>query len=182
MYPACDWGEGKTGSTGWGLFDQESVPGVASWRPMTRSFAAFGEIAQTAPMLLPATAAPADQAAFTVLAGRSLNQQHFTPAVVRVLVGAQAKGATAGFSTVALAVEGLAPAKAATWSYTVSSLTASAEWGVVAQGVASVPVGGAASVSFPMVAPAVAFVRMEQVGGERERPAEAERQGAADGR
>ena len=43
LYPLCAGGEGRTGGKGWGLFDQESVPGVATWRRLTHAFAAFGE-------------------------------------------------------------------------------------------------------------------------------------------
>ena len=50
LYPACSMDEGnKTGGKGWGLFDSQSVPGQALWRPLTHTFAQFGELAQTTP-------------------------------------------------------------------------------------------------------------------------------------
>ena len=42
----------KTGGKGWGLFDSESVPGQALWRPLTHTFAQFGELVQTTPLRL----------------------------------------------------------------------------------------------------------------------------------
>jgi hypothetical protein len=34
-YRLCAGGENRTGGKGWGLFDQESVPGSAQWRRLT---------------------------------------------------------------------------------------------------------------------------------------------------
>lgn len=46
LYPLCSSGENRTGFHGWGLFDDESVKGKATWRPLTYAFQAFGHLVQ----------------------------------------------------------------------------------------------------------------------------------------
>ena len=43
-----------TGGKGWGLFDSQTTPGKALWRPLTHTFAQFGELMQTTPHKLTA--------------------------------------------------------------------------------------------------------------------------------
>ena len=94
IFPDCDGGQGHTGNTGWGLFDQESHPGNVTWRPLTHAYAAFGELVQTTPNLLSVTVGPtrgAVEPAYTVLAGRSGG----SGAAVKVLISSQVSNSTA---------------------------------------------------------------------------------------
>lgn len=55
FYPACTLGEGEATGHGWGLFDQDSNPGQALWRPMTYSYQYFANLINTASMLIPSS-------------------------------------------------------------------------------------------------------------------------------
>ena len=99
LYPLCSSGEGRTGGHGWGLFDQESRPGVAAWRRLTYAFQAFGEVAQTATegRLLPTAAVTvARGVAVAAGGGRSLRGEEGGPSspnfTTTVLAGRSASG------------------------------------------------------------------------------------------
>ena len=152
IYPDCDGGQGKTGSSGWGLFDMESKPGAVTWRPLTHAYAAFGELAQTTPTLLPVTVgSPAETASFTVLAGRRGDSS------MKVLISSQQSNS----SSVALAVTGLGMGS---WQWSASVIDAAHNSSATVAGSVERTTGGAVAISFPLVAPAVALVRMDKVG------------------
>lgn len=45
LYPLCSADENnRTGGRGWGLFDGQSEPGAALWRPLTHAFAYFARL------------------------------------------------------------------------------------------------------------------------------------------
>ena len=160
IFPDCDGGEGHTGNTGWGLFDQESHPGSATWRPLTHAFAAFGELVQTTPNLLSVMVGETGDAteAYTVLAGRSGGT------AVKVLISSQVSNYTA----VNLSVTGVA--KNSSWRWSVSTVDAvHLQPATVAGGVGQA-VAGALTISFPLVAPAVALLRLDQTGGPMDVP------------
>eukprot|EP01052_Picozoa_sp_SAG31_P013092 SAG31_NODE_780_length_12148_cov_7.369295_5_plen_380_part_00 len=152
LYPDCDGGQGRTQNTGWGLFDQESHPGTATWRPLTHAFAAFGELAQTSPMLVPVTVGGPREAAYTALAGRGPRGQ------LRFLVSSQVSSADAANVT----VTGL-PMNT-TWQWSVLRIDAAhaLQPGTVAGGVQTVG-NGSLEVVFSLVAPAVALLRVDPV-------------------
>ena len=156
MYPDCDGGEGKTGNTGWGLFDQESHPGAVTWRPLTHAYAAFGELAQTASTLLPVTVSGLDETStYTVLAGRNSDATSGRQCM-RVLISAQISSDT----SVALTVRGLDKHSVWRWSVAVVDDAIHGQPAIMAGGAQSV-VDGILTISFPLVAPAVALLRMD---------------------
>jgi hypothetical protein len=156
MYPLCD-NNGNRTTRGWGLFDEVSVPGAATWRPLTHAVALFGELAQTAPALLPATASlPEEAPFFTVLAGRGAGAAG--GGVLKALVAAQKSSC----DIVDFAVSGLDCGGAAwQWSVVVVNGTHTTPT-AVAGGVAQ-PVDGALTMRFPLAAPAVALLRLRKV-------------------
>lgn len=160
LYPDCDGGQGQTGNTGWGLFDQESHPGAVTWRPLTHAYAAFGELAQATPMLLPVTVGGWDETAtYTVLAGRNGDdaalggQQR-----MRVLISSQ----TSNTTSVELTVRGLGEKSVWRWSVAAIDDANDGQPSTVAGGV-QCAVGGILPISFPLIAPAVALLRMDMV-------------------
>jgi hypothetical protein len=158
MYPDCDGGQGKTGNTGWGLFDQESHLGAVTWRPLTHAYAAFGEVAQITPMLLPVTVGgPDETATYTVLAGRNNPEFSGDQQRVRILISSQVSNDT----SVALTVGGLSKSS---WRWDVSVMNQANPMPPVplAGGVQTV-VDGDMAIDFVLVAPAVALLRMDMV-------------------
>ena len=174
LYPLCSSGEGRTGGHGWGLFDQESHPGIATWRRLTYAFQAFGEVAQMASegRLLPTTnggSIISDPSSFnsnfttTVLAGRSATGSTL-PSVKALIVLQNHKVCNGDNRTVGLpwmvafAVESL-PTIVPAWQYSVSVIdTDHAVPIIVAGGVAMASKNGTLNITFPMQPPAVARV------------------------
>jgi hypothetical protein len=121
---------------------------------MTHAYAAFGELAQLTPTLLPVTVeGPVTEASYTALAGRGANGQ------IRALVSAQVSSAAAA----SVSVSGL-PANS-TWRYSVQSIDAAhaSQPGVVMGGVRTVDKKGSLVVNFSLPVPAVALLRVDPV-------------------
>ena len=158
----------KTGGKGWGLFDSESVPGQALWRPLTHTFAQFGELVQTTPLRLAvrrhhiagvgavpffqkrqqhrcgqATLATSD-AGVSVLAGRS--SQTEGPATLKLLIVLLESNTSA----VRVAVAGLPRLVTMRYSVVLTNRT-----GVALGGIAQVSADGALELP-PFAAPAAA--------------------------
>ena len=170
LYPLCSSGANLTDGRGWGLFDMESHPGVASWRPLTYAFAGFGELAQTAgDRVLPVALSPAPAAAagFAVLAGRSEGGEGGSDggggagaAVVKVLIASQSSNHTQ-VSVVLGGLGGGAAASAVPWAFRVMVIdNKHSVPGQVTGGVVRPTAPGVVNVTFPLVAPAVAMVSM----------------------
>ena len=180
LYPLCSSGEGRTGGHGWGLFDQESRPGVAVWRRLTYAFQAFGEVAQTASegrLLSPTftTTVPTEGGppggssssnfTTTVLAGRSATGSAL-PCVKALVVVQNHKvcngdNRTVGLpQVVAFALGGL-PAVVPAWQYSVSVIESDHTMPIiVAGGVATASKHGTLNITFSLQPPAVALVRL----------------------
>ena len=157
LYPACSMDEGnKTGGKGWGLWDSQSVPGQALWRPLTHVFAQFGELLQTTPYRLTATLGGAPDTGVSVLAGRSqAAAAEGLPATLKLLI-VLLKSNT---SSVRVAVSGLP--RLVTMRYSIVLTNHS---GVALGGIAQVSAAGALELPVfeaPPVA-AVAFLVIEQ--------------------
>ena len=168
LYPACSLDEGnRTGGHGWGLFDIQSQPGTALWRPLTHVYAQFGELMQSTPYQLPPMVVGNTEPGFTVLASRAAkltdaddankfdaSDFDHEPVALRLLISSQ----RTNVSSLHVAIHGLPP-------------LISLRYSVVSNH--SVIVGGNAHVSatgelrlpqFTLVAPAVGFVRVTSVG------------------
>jgi hypothetical protein len=152
MYPACSMDEGnKTGGKGWGLFDSESVPGKAIWRPLTHTYAQFGELMLTTPHKMTANVNGLDETGFTVLAGRT--ELGARAATLKLLIASQ----HSNFSTVQVVVSGLPPPASMRYSVVLTNQS------VIAGGIGQVSAAGVLMLPpFEAKPPAVAFVRIEQ--------------------
>ena len=156
MYPLCD-NNGNRTTRGWGLFDEVTTPGAATWRPLTHAVALFGELAQTAPSLLPATTSlPEEAPYFTVLAGRGAGAAG--GGVLKALVAAQESSC----GSVEFAVRGLGGGSDA-WQWSVVVVNGTHTAPATVAGGAEQPVGGVLTMRFPLAAPAVALVRLSKV-------------------
>ena len=154
LYPACSLDEGnKTGGKGWGLFDIQTTPGVALWRPLTHTYAQFGELMQTTPYRLTAVVDGPRDAVFTVLAGRTVTPEPTAAAALKLMIASQ----HSNFSTVRVTVSGLP--RLATMRYSVVLTNQSVVSGGIAQ---ASPAGAVKLPPFEAASPAVAFVRIEQ--------------------
>jgi hypothetical protein len=131
----------------------ESRPGAVTWRPLTHAYAAFGELAQTAPTLLPVAVGGPAEATYTVLAGRGGGDR----GGMKVLISSQ----TSSSSSVALTVTGLGKSS---WQWSASVIDAAHNASATVAGGVETATGGAVSIAFPLVAPAVALVRLDKVG------------------
>lgn len=149
VYPACSTDEAnKTGGKGWGLFDAQSVPGQALWRPLTHTYAQFGELLQSTPLQLVPVVNGLKESGFTVLAGRAAKASTVS---LTLLIASQ----HSNFSTMALALSGLPPAFPMNYSVVLTDQS------VVSSGVAHVASSGELLLpSFVLAPPAVAFVRV----------------------
>jgi hypothetical protein len=104
LYPLCSSDEGRLDGHGWGLFDGQSVPGTALWRPLTHVLASFGELISSCPLGLPATASPP---ASTVVDNSSSDTTNTTDTIT-VLAGRSGDGAPRSLKLL-LASPGLCP-------------------------------------------------------------------------
>jgi hypothetical protein len=159
LYPLCTSGEGRTGGKGWGLFDDESEPGVARWRKLTHAYAAFGELAQSTPQLLTPTAVTPgvpSPSNLTFLAGRDEGG-----GVLKALLSSQASN---GSGTLEVVLSGLGTASPWVWSVVaLNNSVTSLE--PLAGGVERPDRYGVLRLAFPLQAPAVALLRVTRVAG-----------------
>jgi hypothetical protein len=185
-YPLCSMDEGnKTGGKGWGLFDGETSPGKALWRPLTFTYRQFGQLLQATPLKLPVTTLPIE-GGFTVLAGKA----NITPHVARggnSRIGLHASNATdvgtrhqasagqlalmkllvttmsSNFTTVSVAVANF-PAKMVSYTVMLTNATtaATADGPVLAcSGSARANAAGVIQLQFDARPPAVAYLTIE---------------------
>lgn len=160
FYPTCAGGEGQTG-TGWGLFDQETRPGLALWRKQTHAHAAFGEALGSAPAstrqprpLLLVAARPAEEGF-----GGMATKAAADAGSLRVLLASQ----RSNYSAVKVVIANIATHGSTTWRWTVSVINATSSNATLASGEAVVPQGGLLEVRFSLPPPAVALLRAERV-------------------
>ena len=168
LYPACSMDEGnKTGGHGWGLFDIQSEPGTALWRPLTHTYAQFGELMQRTPHQLPVTIGGDQEPGFTVLAGRADtaaatgadsdveakdSSGGSTVVALRLLISSQ----YSNYSSVQVAIRGLPPLVTLRYSAILTNQS------VVMGGNARVTAAGELQLpQFEVAPPAVAFVRVD---------------------
>ena len=165
LYPLCSGDEGRLTGKGWGLFDGQSSPGKALWRPLTYVFAEFGELLGTAPLQLPVTASPAEDPKtkpITALAGRSGGGR-----ALKVLVASPGSA----LSSIRLIIQGLSANSTSSqdsslWRYSVvltNGTNASSIEQPVLEGSAAPSASGELALSFEARSPAVAFVRVEAI-------------------
>eukprot|EP00039_Didymoeca_costata_P010914 m.148688 g.148688 ORF g.148688 m.148688 type:complete len:897 (+) comp15003_c0_seq2:3062-5752(+) len=157
LYPLCSFDEGnRTGGHGWGLFDDQSKPGTATWRKLTYSYQLFGEIAQTTPHKMDAVLnnGSDNETQYTVLAAKNEESS-----VVKLLISSSESQYNGVNIRIAVGDGGRD-----LWRYQVVIINATSTMQEIDSGVMS-PVSdtnGESSLKlvFDLVAPAVAFVRL----------------------
>jgi hypothetical protein len=165
LYPLCSSSEGRTGGHGWGLFDDESVPGTAVWRPLTHVYAAFGDLMQRTPLQL-VTSSP-NTTAFTVLAGSSGPMHPSWPGGPTLELRALVSSATgSGCTRVVLTFAGF-EAAASQFDFTVTVVNGSGTNLEALAGNARPSPKGELTLTFDLVEPAVAMVRLTGINSEQ---------------
>ena len=91
FYPACVVGEGEAAGHGWGLFDQDTTPGIAMWRLMTYGYQYFADLINTTPMLISSSGVviqpeQSSNINFAVLAGQATGTGDNMYASIKVLL------------------------------------------------------------------------------------------------
>ena len=117
LYPACSLDEGnKTGGHGWGLFDVETEPGHALWRPLTYTYLQFGELMQSTPHEVMAVTSGPAEAGFTVLAGRS---EATGAAALKILILIASRQSNS--SAIQVGLQGMPPLKTMRYSVVLTN-------------------------------------------------------------